>query len=536
MNTGRHEKPSSLACDIDTETVRLGHLLVAEHVRTAVDAFREGGYGYAGIFQIAHGEICPFEQTWREQPTADIGETVLSAARCVGDSREPCIRSAADGSVVAAHPIWLYDGGRYGRLAGCFVLAPPLPLRADSSWARAMAKFAADQISERVSSTLALMVERGRHEHAGPKPDVNAGELAHYKRLVDLSTDLMFMASRDRTLLAVNRTIAASLGYQVGELLGRDAVDFVREDERAAAEAITDQARSAGMAMGVFHLVRKDGSTVPVEVFVSYDRDAGVFCVIQRDVSERLRMERELIERTRQLEEQNAQVKAAMEEKSRLFRNMSHELRTPVTSIIGFAELALDDQDNPLNPSQRLALNRIADNARRLLGMLDDLLDLGKLEGGKARLRLSEVSLGHCIEQVVENMRPLARDKNLKLSLDLPGDLPRLSTDEQKLNQIMVNLISNAIKFTPAGEVRVSARRNGKSVRIDVSDTGMGIPPDELPHIFKEFYQGSRRAQGVKGAGLGLAIASKLAGLLGGDIKARSRVGEGSTFTLKLPL
>lgn len=536
MNTKRPERSSAPACDVDAKAVRLRCLLVVEHVRAAVGAFRAGGHGYAGVFEIAGGEVCSLDEAWGEQPPADIGESVRSAANRVSDTREPVVSSTSDGSVVAGHPIWLYDGGRYGRLVGCFVLVPPPSLRSNSDWASAIAKFAADQMSERVSSILALMVERGRHDHAEPKPAVNAGELAHYKRLVDLSTDLMLMANRDRTLLAVNHSIAANLGYHDSELLGRDAVDFVREDERSAAIDITNHARSAGMAMGVFHLVRKDGSTVPAEVFVSYDRDAGVFCVIQRDVSDRLRMERELLERSRQLEDQNLQMKAAMEDKSRFFRNVSHELRTPVTSIIGFAELALDDAEHPPSPSQRLALERIADNARRLLEMLNDLLDLSKLEAGKAQLSLSEVSIRGCLEQAAENLRPLARDKNLTLSLDLPDNLPRLTTDEQKLNQIMANLISNALKFTSTGEVRVSARRNGRSVRIDVSDTGQGIPADELPHVFKEFYQGSRRTKGAKGTGLGLAIARKLAGLLGGDIEARSRVGEGSTFTVKLPL
>jgi two-component system, NarL family, sensor histidine kinase BarA len=228
--------------------------------------------------------------------------------------------------------------------------------------------------------------------------------------------------------------------------------------------------------------------------------------------------------------------------KSDFLATMSHELRTPLNSIIGFSEvLAGSDQ---INERQRRYATNIQTSGKMLLGMINDILDLAKIESGKMEVRSEDFSIRDVCEALVGLARPMAERKSIDLELRLDEAIPLLRQDSGKLRQIIYNLLSNAIKFTPeGGRVTLRARAEGRSVVIEVADTGIGIAEEDRDKIFEKFRQAGAIGQGDgvltrehQGTGLGLSIVRELAKLLGGDVHLESRPGQGSTFTVRLPL
>jgi signal transduction histidine kinase/CheY-like chemotaxis protein len=216
--------------------------------------------------------------------------------------------------------------------------------------------------------------------------------------------------------------------------------------------------------------------------------------------------------------------------------NMSHEIRTPLNSVLALSQLLRDGTAGPLTDDQRRYLQIITRNGQTLLRLLDDILDLSRIESGHLALDTADVDLAPQVAAIAEALSPLAMAKGLDITVKLPADLPSVRCDVDRLRQILTNLISNAIKFTDAGTVRVTAAAKASVVAINVTDTGVGIPESQLGRIFDEFVQVDQslaRRQG--GTGLGLAIASRLARLMEGGISVSSVPGSGSRFTLTLP-
>lgn len=361
-------------------------------------------------------------------------------------------------------------------------------------------------------------------------------ELRNYKRLVDTSYDFMLISDGFGRILAVNRKMVETLGYPESEITGNHANNILFERDSNRFHKLIITAKQLGIAMDTVSLRTKDGVNIPTQVVIAFDDDRDMFEVVFRDISERLRMEDELRLRSEELQLQHIKVLSAIEERDRFFRNVSHELRTPLTSVIGFAELLMEDTEEPLSSRQKKQLSRVIGNSHKLLGMVNDLLDMSRIEAGRMELHVGAVKVEEFLLQIVANLAPLASGKDLDLDVTITGTLPTVQTDEQKLGQIMVNLISNAIKFTNQGSVKISASATEKSFSISVKDTGQGIPTEDLKNIFKEFYRGHKQAPNERGSGLGLAIAQRMAGLLGGRISVKSMPGEGSTFKVTLPL
>jgi signal transduction histidine kinase len=243
-----------------------------------------------------------------------------------------------------------------------------------------------------------------------------------------------------------------------------------------------------------------------------------------------------------ELAEVNVTLYRANQVKSEFLTNVSHELRTPLNSVIGFADLLTEDENDRI---RRYGQN-ISAAARSLLGMINDLLDLAKIEAGKAEVRVDKVSVTDMCQMILTLMKPLADKKQLELRLSLGEGIPLILTDAGKLQQILHNLVSNAIKFTPAGgQVAVTAeketaRREGRDVEevaVTVVDTGSGIAEADQQRIFEKFYQVDRTlTRESSGTGLGLAIAKELTGLLGGRLTLKSSPGHGAAFTVHLPV
>jgi signal transduction histidine kinase len=216
---------------------------------------------------------------------------------------------------------------------------------------------------------------------------------------------------------------------------------------------------------------------------------------------------------------------------------MSHELRTPINALIGYSALLLDGVLGDVNPSQRDALARGRAAAEHLLALINDILDLAKIEAGKMPLHLEPVSLRDVTLEVTQQIEPMMRKKQLEFIIDVSPDCPIIHSDRTKIKQVLLNLLSNAVKFTNRGYVSVEARRSQGGVRIDVSDSGIGIRPSDLQAIWEDFRQVDQsRTREFGGTGLGLSITRKLLERLGGSVSVQSVYGEGSTFSVYLPL
>ena len=254
-------------------------------------------------------------------------------------------------------------------------------------------------------------------------------------------------------------------------------------------------------------------------------------------------LSRNLLDANVRLEERAQQVAEANRAKSRFLANVSHELRTPLNAIVGYNALALDGVYGALTPPLRAAHERIKAAGAHLLGLVDDVLDLSKIEVGRMEVSPEPVDVSEVLASVATVIQPIAAAKDVTVRVGSASDVPRMHTDPRHLRQIMLNLASNAIKFTERGAVSITARpdraRPGTHVQIAVEDTGIGIAEPDLSRIFDEFEQvrpGGRGDSLERGTGLGLTISRKLARLLGGEVRAESRLGSGSRFTVTLPL
>ena len=254
-------------------------------------------------------------------------------------------------------------------------------------------------------------------------------------------------------------------------------------------------------------------------------------------------LSRDLLDANVRLEERAQQVNEANKAKSRFLANVSHELRTPLNAIVGYNALALSGLYGEVTPELRSAHDRIRTAADHLLRMVNDVLDLSKIEVGRMEVDVRPIVLEPLLEGIVSIVEPVAEAKGVRLDMVVARDLPEIMSDARHVRQILMNLMTNAIKFTERGSVTIVAKRaNGPSanqVSIAIEDTGIGIADADLGRIFDEFEQvrpGGRGDSIARGTGLGLAVSRKLARLLGGDVTVDSQIGHGSRFTLLLPL
>ena len=247
----------------------------------------------------------------------------------------------------------------------------------------------------------------------------------------------------------------------------------------------------------------------------------------------------ELERKQQQLITANAELERASRRKSEFLANMSHELRTSLNAVSGFSELLLEETYGPLAPRQRQYVENILASGRYLLQLINDVLDLSKIEAGRMDVRVEEFSLRQAIESAVCVTQPLAQKKGLEVEVAIEPELDAIELDPGKLKQVLHNLVSNAVKFTDSGKVTISAARSPSGsewIEIVVADTGVGIGPQDRERIFREFEQvdgpHSRRHDGT---GLGLALTRRLIELQGGTIAVESELGRGSRFVVRLP-
>jgi signal transduction histidine kinase len=238
-----------------------------------------------------------------------------------------------------------------------------------------------------------------------------------------------------------------------------------------------------------------------------------------------------------EIDEKSRQLQVASQHKSQFLANMSHELRTPLNAILGYTELILDSIYGEVPDKARGTLERIQANGKHLLGLINDVLDLSKIEAGQLILSLADYSIKDVVHNVYGAVESLATSKNLAFKIELPKDLPQAHGDERRLTQVLLNLMGNAIKFTDAGEVGIRTSVANGSFTVAVHDTGPGIADQDQVKIFEEFQQADSSITKQKGGtGLGLAIAKRIIEMHGGRLWVESKVGEGSTFSFSVPV
>ncbi|MGH7961322.1 MAG: ATP-binding protein, partial [Candidatus Binatia bacterium] len=357
-----------------------------------------------------------------------------------------------------------------------------------------------------------------------------------YRSLFENASDALATLTLDGTLTAVNQADELMVGRPREELIGQSGSKFATPASAAVIEEYGRRVLANQELPYVTYdieLVHSDGHVVPVEAQLRVLRDSeGKPTGLQssyRDITERKQAQVALHKAKEAAEEAN-------QAKSRFLANMSHELRTPLNAITGFTRLVMRRAKDILPKKEQENLEKVLASADHLLKLINDVLDLSKVEAERMEVHPSSFELEPLVTMCLRTVEPLLKSEQVRLVQELPADLPTLSTDQDKLKQILINLLSNATKFTATGTITVTAQCRDGQVAIAVADSGIGIPEDEREQIFKEFHQVDNAAQQYGGTGLGLAISRRFARMLGGDLTVQSAVGVSSTFTVTLPL
>ncbi len=369
-----------------------------------------------------------------------------------------------------------------------------------------------------------------------------------FRELLEAAPDAIIEVDREGRIVLLNLVTEKMFGYKREDLLGKPVELLVPEAIRAAhvryREGYWNHPATRPMGSGLtLEGCRKDGTRFPVEISLSpvHSEEGLRITAVIRDTSERKRTEDQLRAMrenyTRELELRNRDVERANQLKSEFLASMSHELRTPLHTVIGFAELLGEELEGPLNEKQKRFIGHIHKDSMHLLELINDVLDLSKIEAGRLRLHREVFDVGACIEETLASIRPAAAAKSIPIESDIAVSTA-IHADRVRLKQILYNLLSNAVKFTTErGRIRLEAHHEGEMLEISVIDTGIGIPRDQQEAIFDKFYQVGATTKGVReGTGLGLAITKALVEEHGGRMFLSSDIGKGSTFTFTIAI
>ena len=376
-----------------------------------------------------------------------------------------------------------------------------------------------------------------------------------FRSVAQSAHDAIVSADQRGNIIAWNTGAERIFGYQETEVLGKSLTMLMPARYQAAHQQGLERMRGGGEAKILGKTTelaghRKSGQEFPLELSLSsWKTGEGTFyTAIISDITERKRaeealqaltasLEHKVRERTAELAVARDQALTATQHKSEFLANMSHELRTPLNAVIGFSEVLLERMFGELNRKQEEYLGDILGSGRHLLALINDILDLAKVESGHMELDLGTFELPAVLNSTFTLIRERATRHSIHVSLDIDHRLGRFTADERKLKQILLNLLSNAVKFTPdEGALSLKAVLQDDGVEISVTDTGIGIEPEFQQKIFDEFFQVGDHLKKQEGTGLGLALTKKFIELHGGRIWVQSAKGQGSTFTFTLPI
>jgi len=383
-----------------------------------------------------------------------------------------------------------------------------------------------------------------------------------YRELVEHANSIILRWNSEGVITFLNEFGLRFFGYPAAEILGRHISGTILPPTEAGGRDLSDLMEKifsdpVAFEQNINENIRRNGERVWIawtnKVVLDESGKVTEIMSIGTDITERKKanekirqlhqdlqrhaaeLERRVEERTAELAEARNRAEAADRLKSAFLATMSHELRTPLNSIIGFTGIILQGLAGPLNEEQRKQLEMVRGSARHLLALINDVLDISKIEAGQLEVRCERFDLRTSIAKVTESIKPLAARKGLALTVDIADEITGWVSDQRRVEQILINLLNNAIKFTETGRVHLRAEMAAGALRISVTDTGIGIRAVDLQRLFQPFHQvDTGLTRNHEGTGLGLAICRRLADLLGGEVNAVSDWGKGSTFTLVL--
>jgi PAS domain S-box-containing protein len=395
------------------------------------------------------------------------------------------------------------------------------------------------------------ITERKLAEHRRGRAEEELREREEFNRgLVENLPDIIAIYDQKGIVRFANPAGLQILGSPPSTVIGKPILSFVAEHQQGEVEQKMC-ARLAGERLAPYEVDIRTGSggiiTAILQAVPIRYRNESVVLVLMTDISARKQAEQKILDAQRDLEkkvaERTSELAAAKEAaesadrlKSAFLATMSHELRTPLNSIIGFSGILHQELAGPLNEEQKKQLGMVSDSAGHLLALINDVLDLSKIEAGQLAIASEPFDIRDVIERAVRTVRPLAAEKGLGLEMEVPPDAGTVRADPRRVEQVLLNLLSNAIKFTEKGHIRVACTIRKGDVRICVTDTGIGIRPADLERLFRPFTQvQTGLTRQYNGTGLGLSISKKLVTLMGGTIGADSEPGVGSRFCFTVP-
>ncbi len=366
-------------------------------------------------------------------------------------------------------------------------------------------------------------------------------EKANIDKLFETAQEAIVMADKDGCILRVNNEFTKLFNYSIDEVIGYSIDDLIApKDYHNEAVLITKKVVNGEKVTLETVRRNKDGILIQVSLLASpiiFDDKLVAIYAIYQDITDRKWAEAALEERAKKLVEVNIRLQEADRLKSVFLANMSHELRTPLNSIIGFTGLLLMGMSGDINEEQKKQLNLVKKSSKHLLSLINDILDISKIEAGKVELFIEEFKLDDIVREVGGSYAPALNKKGLKLFKDIPLGIT-LHSDKRRFKQVLMNLVSNAVKFTDQGSIKIEARvSKDKNLEMCVTDTGIGIKKEDMNKLFKSFQQiDMSSTKRYEGTGLGLHLSRKLVIIMGGDMSAKSEYGKGSKFTFTLPV
>ena len=368
-----------------------------------------------------------------------------------------------------------------------------------------------------------------------------------YRALIDNASDAIFLADPQGNLIETNQKAEILSGYTRDELMGLHMSEIHPPEALEAAQNHFRNVIQNNFSPTLESVVlRKDGSHLPVEItgsLIELDGEQiaqGIF----RDISERVQLEAERQQSEARLIHTNQQLARATRLKDEFLANMSHELRTPLNAILGMSEGLIEEVFGPLNERQIQALETVQDSGNHLLDLINDILDVAKIEAGQIELKYTSVSLSHLCQSSLAFVKQQALKKRIQLEAKIPVNLPNLLLDERRIRQVLINLLNNAVKFTPDGghitlevtQPAVNSSNLKSYLEIAITDTGIGIAPENISKLFQPFIQiDSALNRQYAGTGLGLALVKQIVEIHGGKVELTSDLGIGSCFKIELP-
>lgn len=373
-----------------------------------------------------------------------------------------------------------------------------------------------------------------------------------YRSLLENLPQKIFLKNNELIFVSCNENFAKELNFKSSEIEGKTDYDFFPKELAEKYRKQDSDFLASGKPIDIELAEVRDGQTYWTQVVkIPVKDERGDIVGVQGifwDITERKLAELELENYRRQLEEmvkeRTAELEIAVERaesadqlKSAFLATMSHELRTPLNSIIGFTGMLLQELPGPLNEEQKKQLRMTQKSGRHLLSLINDILDLSKIEAGQLNLSTDLFKIPDVIQHVIDLSKPFAQSKNIRLTSVVDPEIPEIVSDQFRVQQVIINLVNNALKFTETGSVDVKAFLLNKHLVVQVIDTGLGIEANQIKKLFKPFIQiDSGVARKHEGTGLGLSISKKLMTMLGGTISVASELEKGSTFTIELPL